>query len=997
MRFAGDANSAPQAETSSGAGWRDVQARNDATHDTIREDSRYTGTSGRNRKSYITGFRDSVDSSREHNALGLAPTTRSSSSFGADRRRSKIDDIWTTLEFKAPARTNVLGEIAEIGDRSSSLRGPSNNFTRFGSANRSSGSGADRTIYYSGIVGGGNYYNLGRPTSNRNFKSTVARTRYSSGSNFLANHHATGLTSDDISVAKNRQRSGSIESEFSNKRVLGDDTSRWRIQQISNIARTKVSIDPRESATSSTRSVHKDRESIGKSADSIVTHENPKLAFATDSFRLIIDAEHADLNNLTVPTRPIFISDPKSRVSYDASRRPGLISNRNFVKLRYPFSTLNRGSSNVALNSKPKPGDNAELRKPMKNHLTRTAAKRPASNDHATFNHHSTKSHHHSSHAQNLSSQIERVDGTSTIQQNAYLKIWPNETSQNIEDLYNDEKYALSLKENSDRESGFHDADQTPMILLSNDGYNHPDPIIDASVKKIIHWLKVDTILPNDTQLINEDVHKPVESAFDSIYENLEPNRPLSDHGDRYETVVLQDPSQSQDLDEINYHDEYPSSGVHPQYSTDSMNLSPTLTSSSSWSDALLKNKTVHNPTTLVTQNTVVQILNDGLQEANVTKVPQLGTISTDQAASSSSSENKGPSKQETNTFPSSYNCPTITINTYTRVNNTIQSKEGCTDLNIIVNSHVLNTNVFKPSNEPTELHQTSLATESYGDESDKYAGELDDLSHQDSSDSFVTASIGSVEAPRPGQSDYHDSQKDPSDLILDPASELSTVEVFQNTHISVLNSGVPLTNSEAASVADGPVESSVDGDPVGDADEASVGGGSADPASVVHELSSSNAAATGQAINGPGTLQLPALPSLPDRPVLASVGGLASSQGVAGSSVHKDDDDDDFDMLPSGVLQSVASLFTYFSLLNPLGYSFFSLAAAPFAAMAAGVLGVAAVIFPWAIPNVLDFGRAADKVTVRFRPNVEEFVKRAVHKYNGLNEWKSRRKKRRR
>ncbi|XP_029160060.1 uncharacterized protein LOC114932054 [Nylanderia fulva] len=941
----GDANSAPQAETSD-VGWRDVQARNNATHDTIRDDSRYTGTSGRNRKSYIRGFRDSVDLSR-----GLAPTTRSSS-YDVARRRSKIDDIWTTSEFKAPtslSRTNVLGEIgvpsSNKANGSSSLRGPSG-----------SGSGADRTIDYSKILGGGNYYNLGRP--NRDFKSTVARTRYSSGNHFLANHHhASGLTSGDISIAKNRQGSGSIKSDsFSNKRVLGNDRSRWRIKQVSSIARTKVSIDPRESAISSTRSVHKE---IGKNTDSIVTSkENPKLAFATDSLRLVVDAEHADLNNSTAPTHPIFISDPKSRIPYDATRRPGITSNRNFVRLRYPFSTLNRGSSSVALNSKP--GDDVQSREPMKNHLT------------ASFDHHSTKSHRHPS--QKLSSPVERVEGTS----NAYLKIWPNETSQNIEDLYKDEKYTLSLKENLNRESGFHDADQTPMILSSDDGYyNHPDPIIDASVKKIIHWLKVDTMLPNGSQLINEDVHKPVESVFDSIYENLEPNRPLSDYNDdRYETVVLQDPSQNQDLEEIN-HEEYPDPALQPQYSIDSTNLSPPLTS---WPNAaLLKNKTVLNPMTLVTQNTVVQILNDGSKEANVTKVPQLSTISGDEATSS---ENKEPSKQETNTFPSSYNCPTITINTYTRVNNTIQSKEGCTDLNIIVNSHVLNTNVFKPSNKPTELAQTSLATEGYDNESDKYSGELDDLSHQDSSDSFVTAAIGSyspVEAPQPD--DYYDSHKDP--LILDPVPELSTVEVFQNTHISLTNSDVPLPD---------PAGSSVDGNPVGEIAEVS---GSPDPAPVVHGLASSNAA-TGQAINGPGTLQLPALPNIPARPLASAVGGLASSVS-AGSSGNKDDEDDEFDMSPSGVLQSVASVFTYFSLLNPLGYSFFSLAAAPFAAMAAGVLGVAAVIFPWAIPNVIDFGRATDKVTVRFRPNVEEFVKQAVHKYKGLNEWKSRRKKRRR
>lgn len=1028
---------APQAE-SSDAGWKEVQARN-KTHDTIRDDSRYTGTSGRNRKSYITHFRDSVDLSRQNNAIGsrasgFVPTTRSS--FNA--RRSKIDDIWTTSEFKAPlslSRTNVLGEITKTVRNSNKsngfLPGFSNNSPRFVFAsNKSSDLGIDRTIDYSGKVGS---EDLERPksdaSSSRNYKLEIARTR---GSNFLMNH-ASGLRmSDDISIAKNPQKSGSIKLEsFSNKYIIEDDTLLRKTGQVlnipsSHITRTKISINPRESAAS-THSIHKDQ-SIRKSTDSLVTlHENLKSGFITDSFRRVIDAERDDLNNSGELTQPIFMPSPKSKVDYDVSRRHATTSNRNFVKLRHPFSTLNRDAGSVALSSKLKNNDNVQLRESMKTHLTRTAAKRPALNDRATF--HLTKNHH-SSHAQNLSSQVERVDSgdatrdeygsTTTVQQNAYLKNWPNETLKDIEDLYNHDKYTSSLEESLNPNSGFHDVHETPMILSSNDGYNHPDPIIDASVKKIINWLKVATITPNSTHFMDDDVHKPVDSVFESIYENLEPNRPLSvsnkNDNDRYETVSLQDTPQSENFDE-NYYEEYTNPTIRPQYATDSANLSPILTPSS-WSDAmLLRNKTVYNPTTHVTQNTVVHILNDGLKEPNVTqlKVSQPNTVSATQAASSSDQQpnlhimsekdKEKPPKQETNTFPSSYNCPTITINTYTRVNNTIQSKEGCTDLNIIVNSHVLNTNVFKPSSEPTE---------SYGNtnESDKY-GEIDDLSHQDSSNTYVTAPIGTydpLEASRPDQNNYYDSQKDPDSTLNgnNPvSSELSTVEVFQNTQISVLGS---ITNSEAmADSVAGPVES-VDG-PVGDdvaippaavealASESPVAGnpGSINsPASMnVPSVGALSNSVTGQANNGPGSLQLPALQNLP-RPGLPSTSSSSSSQGSSGSS-SDDDDDDDFDLSPGGMLQSVASVFTYFSLLNPLGYSFFSLAAAPFAAMAAGVLGIAAIVFPWAIPNVIDFGRAADKTTtIRFRPNVEEFVKQAVHKYNGLNEWKSRRKKRR-
>ncbi|EFN63218.1 hypothetical protein EAG_15203 [Camponotus floridanus] len=1034
-----DVNLAPQAE-SSDAGWKDVQAWN-KTHDTIRDDSRYTGTSGRNRKSYITHFRDSVDLSRQHNAIGsrasgFVPTTRSS--FNA--RRSKIDDMWTTSEFKASSslsRTNVLGEITKTGTVRNSNKsdgflpgGFSNNSPRFVFAsNKSSDLGIDRTIDYSGKVGS---EDLERPksdaSSSRNYKLEIARTR---GSNFLMNH-GSGRTrmSDDISIAKNRQKSGSTKPEsFSNKYIIEDDTLLRRTGQVSNIpsshiARTKISINPRESAVS-THSIHKDQ-LIRKSTDSIVTlHENLKSGFITDSFRHVIDAERDDLNNSGELTQPNLMPNPKSKVGYDVSRRHATTSNRNFVKLRYPFSTLNRDASNVALRSKIKNNDNVQLRESMKTHLTRTAAKRPALNDRATF--HLTKNHH-SSHAQNLSSQVERVDNgdttrdeygsTTTVQQNAYLKNWPNETLKDIENIYNHDKYTSSLEESLNPDSGFHDVHETPMILSSNDGYNHPDPIIDASVKKIINWLKVATITPNSTRIMDDsdDVHKPVDSVFESIYENLEPNRPLSvsNHdNDRYETVSLQDTPQSEKFDEINYYEEY-SNPTIPQYATDSANLSPILTPSS-WSDAmLLKNKTVYNPTTHVTQNTVVHILNDGLKEPNVTqlKVSQPNTISATQAASSSDQQpnlhimsekdKEKPPKQETNTFPSSHNCPTITINTYTHVNNTIQSKESCTDLNIIVNSHVLNTNVLKPSSEPTE---------SYGNtnESDKY-GQINDLSHQDSSNSYVTAPIGTYDPSHPDQNNYYDSQKDPDSTLNgnNPvSSELSTVEVFQNTQISVLGSSVPITNSEAMadSVADGPVGDDVAVPPAAVetlASESPVAGnpGSINsPASVnMPPVGQALSSVTGQANNGPGSLQLPAVQNLP-RPGLPSTSSLSSSQGSSGSSSSSDDDDDDddFDMSPGGMLQSVASVFTYFSLLNPLGYSFFSLAAAPFAAMAAGVLGVAAIVFPWAIPNVIDFGRAADKTTtIRFRPNVEEFVKQAVHKYNGLNEWKSRRKKRR-
>lgn len=583
-------------------------------------------------------------------------------------------------------------------------------------------------------------------------------------------------------------------------------------------------------------------------------------------------------------------------------------------------------------------------------------------------------------------------------------------------------------------------------------------------MKKIIHWLKVPEIVPNSTQFFGYNDDKPIEPVLDSIYENLEPNRPLSvtTHGN-YETVVFQNTPSNQDLDKIDDHANYPirwsnpSSIARPQYATGSSNPSDTLIPSS-WPDVTsLRNKTVYNAMTHVTQNTVVHILNDGLKKPNVTvtqlKAPETDAAVADEVASSGfSSESSGlaqrpnvhimfsaqkdkdkePPTQETNTFPSSTqnaNCPTIMINTYTRVNNTIQSKEGCTDLNIIVNSHVSSTNVFTPSGVPAvaEDQQTSLATQSYGDanENEKYADAFTDLSQEDSLDSYVTASTGTygsnpLETPQLGQHDYYDSQKDPSEIPgqwNEQSSGLSTVEVFQGTQISVSGTSIPLAEAEATA---SPVGSSVDGPAVGPGGDASssavdspAAGASASELPVAGGLGSENPVelppylikpgpVKGQANNGlvPGSLQLPALPSLPNIAIKPGLSGIAnpalsSAAGSSGSS-SDDDDDDDFDMSPGGMLQSIASVFTYFSFLNPLSYGVFSLAAAPFAAMAAGMIGVAAVVFPWVLPSVLDIGRSADK-TVSFAPNLEEFVRRAVHKYDRLNEWKSRRRKRRR
>jgi len=896
--------------------------------------------------------------------------------------------------------------------------------------------------------------------SNENLEPIVAQTKYSySGNDFLATH-ASGFerTNDDISVAvENRRKSSSVRFDsFVNKDIEGE-MSRWKqgVNRFSlQIARTNVPSDSQINA--STHSIHKDRNSIRKPTNSsVISYGNSKPSVVTNSSRSIGD-HYDDLNNSersTYGVKTALIPNLKSEVvdQFPAFRhRNAATSHRNFVKLRYPYSTSNwRNASNVAWKVK---NDNdistdIQLRKPIK-HFTRTGAKKPVSLDiHVTSK--PMKSNHSSfvqeSPSQKVGTENKTIDkyNDTTVQYDAYLKNWPNDAIQNSEDLYNYEKYTSSLDKESSHESS---AEEIP-ILLSNNYFDHADPILDSSVKKIIHWLKVPEIVPNNTHFD----YKPIESNLESIYENLEPNRPLNIHDDNYETVVLQDVPLNQNLDTIdsNYPIRWsnPNSITSLKYETDSSNPSAPLIPSSWLGGALLQNKTVYNPTTHVTQNTVVHILND-LKKPNVTvtqlKAPETDVTAANQVISSGSSsesltqrpnvhvmftsqndKNKNISKQETDASSSSTyntNCPTIMINTYTRVNNTLQSKEGCTDLNIIVNSHVLNTNVFKPSSAPptAEDHQTSLATQNYGstDESEKYSDVLTDLSHVDSLDSYVTASTGTYGSNLLQPDQHDDSQKDPSE-ILDPAQSLGlstidslhTVEVSQGTQISV-----SLTNAEESS-ANGPGN-----DASSSAINSPAAGASASGPSVVGTLGSENPSVpvvqelpvylvkpgpvTGQSNVGPGSLQLSALPNLPSlniatKPDLSSSAGSSLSPAAGALPDYNDDDDNDdfdfdFDMSPGDVLQYIAKAFTYFSFLNPLGYGVVSLTSAPFVAMAAGILGIAAFIFPWALPSAFEFGRSADK-TIGFTPNLEEFVRQAVHKYDRLNEWKSRRRKRRR
>lgn len=1126
------ADSATHAEAiAAGNAGRSVAQPSDKSHDIVRDDSRYTGASGSNRKSYITRFRGGGDSSRDSLGSRMSDLATNDMARSFSARRSKLDDTWRLLESRTTRDSADLlriggasGEISNVGavryasdPDGSSLRlsegrkGFRDEVGAVGSvlaSNTDSDSGVGRTSYHMQAATE-NFTSRFRPnvSSNGNVR-LIPRTRHSSVKNdFFAirpsdfeRTNVTSVTSpDDVSVVgKSKEQNSDSINSFSNKDndVSGSMSRTDQSLYISSSQAARMNIHGNRGIGAMTNSVRRNHEI----ADGTAANLKPWIVI--DPSRRPASARRDSLNNSgkatrVIETRPSLIQNSKSDVAH-VSRRVAAsrgTSHRNFVRLRRPVftaanrpgqvvkyvedpSSYRRNASDVAPDTKERSklrrksddvrragvvrttGSNAERQ------VLRTTVKRPESNG----RHEPAPRNRHSSYAQKLPSQTDRIDDgdktrNATAVRDAYLKNWPNGALQNIEDLYNYEKYTSSLVE-SGQGAGFQNAGQAS-FLPPSDGYiDQTDPILDSSVKKIIHWLKIPEIVSNSTHFVGQDVNKPVESVLESIYGSLQPNRPLNAvaQNSDYGTVVLQGSSHEQYLDKIDYHGNYPnhrpnpSLHLRPQHPTTIPAYPAGALIPSEWSDvtSLTNNTPPHGlATTHVTQNTVVHILNESGPK-NATQLAAVAPVVTDQTVSTSNFSSgsaqkpnvqtgeEEPARQEISTSPSSSDkpsCPTITINSYTRLNNTIQSKEGCTDLNIVINSHILNTNVFKPSAEPIADQQ--VPTQNYGDasESDKYAG--DDLPQQDSSVGYVTASSGAygpyeqVPTYSVSQSDYHqDSQKDPGvipgqeyDPSVHPA--LSSVEVFQDTQISVSGSYDPLTDAETGQPplvgTDGsPAGSSVDGAAVGDDASNSAGdpptgdvtgGASASGTPAAGDPSSANfvqglpalqspGTVMGQANDAliPGTLQLPQAPSLPALPNAPGKPGSPGSSSSHDSSVgstssqgDEDDDDDDFDMSPGGVLHSVASVFTYFTFLNPLGYSFFSLTAAPFAAMAAGVLGVAAFVFPWAFPSVFDLGRSADRMTIRFRPNVEEFVRQAVRKYDRLNEWKSRRRKRRR
>lgn len=253
----------------------------------------------------------------------------------------------------------------------------------------------------------------------------------------------------------------------------------------------------------------------------------------------------------------------------------------------------------------------------------------------------------------------------------------------------------------------------------------------------------------------------------------------------------------------------------------------------------------------------------------------------------------------------------------------------------------------MKPSGGPPVSYQTS----SYGD---KYLGESAPSAEYQPVPIYQAGPPGS---PQWAQTGYN-TLKHPVNGVPqenDAASGVSSFEVFQDTHISLSDLGA---GADVPSEVDtsSPVESTEV-----DAEEVPQNG----PLSEVLEGSS----ASGSPF---GTNSDPALNSL--QPVgagdVSDASPSPSSELATTSSPASDDDDDDYDLSPFGILDSIASVFSYFTFENPLHYGFFSLAAAPFTALAAGVLGIVTFLFPWALPSPLS--RANDNA-FRYWPNVEE------------------------
>jgi hypothetical protein len=434
-----------------------------------------------------------------------------------------------------------------------------------------------------------------------------------------------------------------------------------------------------------------------------------------------------------------------------------------------------------------------------------------------------------------------------------------------------------------------------------------------------------------------------------------------------------------------------------------------------------------------VTQNTVFHILNLKSEKANVTltspihikninqtktgtnRPPQnvhiMFMVDKDESLRNDNSSGQYVPKQEI--FGDNTGCPTIMINSITQINNTIESKEGCTDLNIIINSHVLNTNIFQPIADdiaaPLNSNQ-DIVKNSYPETTEHY---------QNNYNYDYKYPTNQIETDKVDSADFNDPEHEIPTFQLFQGTQINVVQADENIQdtLNTLNDESSLDNSEPNELIDtNAVGSSLSNGIDNNNEDTDINSGSevsqfSETAPIINDVG------TGQANDAIGTISLPSLPNLSIRPgqIINGISSLGSggNTGILGSSgetnlsptdsITADDDDDELlDALsPVGLLESISSVFTYLTVLNPINYGIFSVAVAPFIAFAAGILGVAAFLFPWAFPSNLDFSRAwndkSGKINIRFNTNLRDIVESSIYKYMQLNEWKGRRRKKKR
>ncbi|KAK0163453.1 hypothetical protein PV327_007132 [Microctonus hyperodae] len=562
------------------------------------------------------------------------------------------------------------------------------------------------------------------------------------------------------------------------------------------------------------------------------------------------------------------------------------------------------------------------------------------------------------------------------------LKNWPNDPPRDTQDLINYEKYTtfrddielqtpttFKIKPNNPNTSNYVQINSmTTESLPLNFGTNN-EPSINPGVQEIIQWLQ----LPPFTTPHNQTVTTQEIKSGETYTNIFNPNKPLStsnpiyDYDESVNDFYL--PLESPTTSSASHYQSIDSVTAVPNYSIETATFLHSVTTLvndviSSSDPMIPQRRPVFRPSSEISQNTVVHIINPSSKKPNVTvsegQIPEqnVSNIQPNVHIMFASQDENSSQENLKDTFGDS-DCPTITINSITRVNNTIASKEGCTDLNIIINSQILSTNNFNV-NGGSGLDESGQ---------DKYV---------DNQESFSTnyspiLSDDQLLINNPSASTFSDPDRDDlNDSDDEESGNNAPYDVNQETNIE-LGDELPVE----ATFSEDSDTSGLENPPTAVADD--ISGGS----SVVGQ--SNDAVIPGAAGQSPGGS---AVSNVGD-----ATSGLVESGGTTAlSNVNNDDGDDDYDygddfeLSPGGIMEGISSVFTYFTFLNPLNYGIFSLAAAPFAALTAGIFGVAAIFFPWAFTSGLDFARA-NKNTLCFRPNLEQVVKQSIHYYRTFPE----------